>query len=171
MVDVEADGPIPGVYSMIGVGAVVVEEGLKRRFRADLAPISDLYEQEALDSIGMTRQRTLAFEDAEDETVRFAEWLEGLGGSPMFVSDNNGFDWMFSCWYLHKFAGRNPFGYSSTNLGSLYKGAVRDMRKSFRHLRRTPHTHDPLDDALGNAEAMLAMFSELRIRTGRGSWL
>ena len=32
MVDIEADGPIPGVYSMISFGAVVVELGLERTF-------------------------------------------------------------------------------------------------------------------------------------------
>jgi len=30
MVDIEADGPIPGDYSMISFGAVVVEPGLER---------------------------------------------------------------------------------------------------------------------------------------------
>jgi hypothetical protein len=29
------------------------------------------------------------------------------------------------------------------------------MRASFTHLRKTRHTHDPVDDARGNAEAML----------------
>ncbi len=32
VVDVEADGPIPGDYSMIWFGAVIVEPGLKRTF-------------------------------------------------------------------------------------------------------------------------------------------
>ena len=89
--------------------------------------------------------------------TRFATWVTGLGRRPMFVSDNNGFDWMFVCWYLHHFTAANPFGHSSTNLGSLYKGLARDVRASFKHLRRTAHTHDPLDDARGNAEAMLAL--------------
>ena len=60
-------------------------------------------------------------------------------------------------WYFHHFTGANPFGFSSTNLGSLYKGLVRDTTKNFKHLRKTRHTHHPLDDARGNAEALLAM--------------
>ena len=75
----------------------------------------------------------------------------------MFVSDNNGFDWQFINWYFHAFLGKNPFGHSSTNLGSLYKGLVKDMSKNFKHLRRTRHTHHPVDDARGNAEALLHM--------------
>jgi hypothetical protein len=44
-----------------------------------------------------------------------------------------------------------------TNLGSLYKGLVRDTKQSFKHLRRAKHTHHPVDDARGNAEALLHM--------------
>jgi hypothetical protein len=43
------------------------------------------------------------------------------------------------------------------NLGSLYKGLVQDTFKNFKHLRKTKHTHHPVDDARGNAEALLQM--------------
>jgi len=61
------------------------------------------------------------------------------------------------CWYFHHFLGENPFGHSSQNLGSLYKGLVKDSFDNFKHLRITPHTHHPVDDAKGNAEALLEM--------------
>ena len=83
---------------------------------------------------------------------------------PVFISDNNGFDWMFICWYFHHFLGHNPFGYSSQNLGSLYKGIVKDTRQNFKHLRRTTHTHNPVDDAIGNAEALLAIIEKYGLR-------
>ena len=157
MVDIEADGPIPGDYSMISFGAIVVEPALARTFSARLAPISEAWVPEALAVSGHSRADTLAFADAKAEMARFAAWLRGLGARPIFVSDNNGFDWMFVCWYFHHFTGGNPFGHSSQNLGSLYKGLRRDLRASFKHLRETAHTHDPLDDARGNAEAMLQL--------------
>jgi len=91
----------------------------------------------------------------------FANWL-GLNskGRPIFISDNNGFDWMFVCWYFHHFLHTNPFGHSSQNLGSLFKGLKKDMFQSFKHLCRTPHTHKALDDARGNAEALLTIRDE-----------
>ena len=93
---------------------------------------------------------------------RFGAWIgEVCDGRPMFISDNNGFDWQFINWYFHHFTRANPFGFSSTNLGSLYKGLVRDTTKNFKHLRKTLHTHHPVDDARGNAEAMLAMRDEM----------
>jgi len=156
-VDIEADGPIPGDYSMISFGAVVVEPGLDRTFSGRCKPISEQWVPEALAVSGHTREETLAFADPKAEMQRFATWLNGLGGRPVFIADNNGFDWMFVCWYFHHFTGKNPFGFSSQNLGSLYKGFVKDVSKSFKHLRKTAHTHDPVDDARGNAEALLAI--------------
>jgi len=159
-VDIEADGPIPGDYSMISFGAVVVEPALNRTFSGTCRPISEQWIPEALAVSGHTREATLTFADPTAELLRFAAWLDsvkGPSGRLIFIADNNGFDWMFVCWYFHHFLGKNPFGFSSQNLGSLYKGLVKDASKSFKHLRKTAHTHDPVDDARGNAEALLAM--------------
>ena len=82
----------------------------------------------------------------------------------MFISDNNGFDWQFINWYFHHFIGASPFGFSSTNLGSLYKGVVRDTTQNFKHLRKTKHTHNPVDDAKGNAEALLTLSDEFKLK-------
>jgi hypothetical protein len=95
----------------------------------------------------------------------FQEWLKlTCKDKPIFISDNNGYDWMFICWYFHHFVGKNPFGFSSQNLGSLYKGIVKDVTKNFKHLRKTRHTHNPVDDAKGNAETLLALKDELGLR-------
>ena len=163
MVDVEADGPIPGDYSMIALGAVIVEPGLARRFSGKLRPISDRWVPEALAVSGFSREETMRFDDAAKTMARFRDWLANKG-QVRFVSDNNGFDWQFVNWYFHHFVGRNPFGHSSINLGSLYKGMVKDMKPSFKHLRQTRHTHDPVDDAVGNAEAMLTMVNEMGLK-------
>ena len=158
MVDIEADGPIPGDYSMIALGAVKVEVGLSENFVGYLRPISEQWSAPALAVSGFSREETLSFETPEQVLLDFETWLHQHNkGQMVFVSDNNGFDWMFVCWYFHHFLGRNPFGHSSQNLGSLYKGFVRDSFQSFKHLRQTPHTHHPLDDARGNAEALLAL--------------
>lgn len=165
MVDIEADGPIPGDYSMICFGAVIVEPSLSRTFYGQLCPISDQWQPEALAVSGFSREQTLAFPEPEGVMRGFAVWLrEHSKGRPMFIADNNGFDWQFINWYFHHFTGANPFGFSSANLGSLYKGLVRDVTHNFKHLRKTPHTHHPVDDATGNAEALLAMKEQLRLK-------
>lgn len=165
MVDIEADGPIPGDYSMVALGAVIVEPGLERTHYARLRPISERWVPAALAVSGFTREETLTFDDPAESMSRFADWLAREGGSRLvFISDNNGFDWQFVNWYFHHFLGKNPFGHSSQNLGSLYKGLVKDTFQTFKHLRTTPHTHHPVDDARGNAEALLRMKDELGLR-------
>ena len=158
MVDIESDGPIPGDYSMICFGAVIVEPALDRTFYGRLKPISEKWLPDALEISGFTREEVAKFDDPTHVMTQFGEWLKAnLEDRPMFVSDNNGFDWQFINWYFHHFLGQNPFGHSSTNLGSLYKGMAKDTSVNFKHLRKTRHTHDPVDDAKGNAEALLHM--------------
>ncbi len=157
-VDIEADGPIPGDYSMTEFGAVLVEPGLLHSFHGKLKPISDNWIPEALAVSNRTRTEVMTFDDPQDVMLSFMKWLNEVSkGRPMFIADNNGFDWQFINWYFHHFTGHNPFGFSSTNLGSLYKGCVKNMRHNFKHLRICEHTHNPVDDAKGNAEAMLTM--------------
>jgi hypothetical protein len=157
-VDVEADGPIPGDYSMICFGAIVVEPSLGKTFYGKLRPVSEQWVPEALAVSGFSREDTLLFDDPREIMQAFARWIGSeTAGHPIFISDNNGFDWQFINWYFHHFVGRNPFGHSSTNLGSLYKGLVKDAFAGFKHLRKTKHTHHPVDDARGNAEALLTM--------------
>lgn len=166
MVDVEADGPIPGDYSMISFGAVIVEPQLDRTFYGKLKPISDQWIPKALAVSGFTREETLAFDEPAIVMEEFRSWLDtNCKGRMSFISDNNGFDWQFINWYFHHFSGSNPFGHSSSNLGSLYKGFVRNTFENFKHLRKTKHTHHPVDDARGNAEALLQIKEDgLKIR-------
>lgn len=158
MVDVESDGAIPGDYSMICFGAVIVEPSLSKTFYGKLKPISEHWIPEALAISGFTREETLQFDEPKTVMEKFNSWIaDNSKGRPFFISDNNGFDWQFINWYFHHFTGNNPFGHSSTNLGSLYKGLVKDTFTSFKHLRDSKHTHHPVDDAMGNAEALLKM--------------
>jgi hypothetical protein len=165
MVDVESDGPIPGDYSMISFGAVLVNESLDQTFYGQLSPISEKFIPEALAVSGHTREETLSFEEPKKVMEGFKAWIKlHSKDQPIFISDNNGFDWMFVCWYFHHFTGGNPFGHSSQNLGSLYKGIIKDTFKNFKHLRTTKHTHHPVDDARGNAEAFLTLKKEYDLK-------
>jgi hypothetical protein len=164
MVDVEADGPIPGRYSMVSFGAVIVEPGLSRTFYGQLAPISKYWIPKSLAVSGHTREETLKFPEPIDTMLKFRRWLsDNTNHRPIFVSDNPGFDWMFTAYYFWDCLNCNPFGHSSTHLGSLYKGAVGDVFKNFKHLRKTTHSHHPVDDAKGNAEAMLEIGRQFNI--------
>jgi hypothetical protein len=165
-VDVEADGPIPGDYSMVWFGAVVVKPGFEFSFEGKLAPISTKYIPDALAIASLTREETLEFPDPRQVMEEFKHWVLEVskGKRVFFIADNNGFDWSFINWYFHHFLGENPFGYSSQNLGSLYKGLVKNVFENFKHLRVTEHTHNPVDDARGNAEALLFMKNQMGLK-------
>lgn len=165
VVDIESDGQIPGDYSMICFGAVIVNEKLDKTFYGKLKPISEKFDPEALAISGFDRETTLEFDDPKTVMLNFEEWIkENSKGRPIFISDNNGFDWMFICWYFHHFLNRNPFGYSSRRIGDVYCGLVNDTFAQWKHLRKTTHTHSPVDDAMGNAEVLLYMKNEMGLK-------
>lgn len=165
MVDVETDGPIPSDFSMICFGAVIVDDPLDKTFYGQLRPISEKWIPKSLQISGFTREQTLQFDDPNEVMDKFHNWIKSNSKDKLiFISDNNGFDWQFINYYFHHFLGENPFGHSSTNLGSLYKGLVKDIFQNFKHLRKTTHTHNPVDDVIGNAEALLHMKREMGLK-------
>lgn len=157
MVDVESDGPIPGDYSMISFGAVSVND-INKVCYGELKPISQRWSENALKVSGFTREDTMKFPAPIETMMKFERWIETNIEKPaVFISDNNGYDWQFINWYFWHFLGHNPFGHTSRNLNDLYKGLVKNMYKNCRHLRKTKHTHNPVDDAIGNVEALYVM--------------
>ena len=115
---------------------------------------------------GFSREQHLGFDDPKSVMEAFALWLEQHAkGRAVFVSDNVAFDWQFINYYFHRFLGRNPFGFSGRRIGDLYAGLVKDASKAteWKKYRVTKHTHNPVDDARGNAEA-LKKFRELGLK-------
>lgn len=166
IVDVEADGPIPAEFSIVCFGAVVFDDRLDQTFYGRTRPISDRFVSEALAVSGFSREQHMAFDDPKAVVESFSAWLTTQSkGRPVFVSDNLAFDWQFINYYFHRFLGRNPFGFSGRRIGDIYAGLVRDASKAteWKKYRVTTHTHNPVDDAKGNAEA-LKKFKELGLK-------
>lgn len=161
-VDIEADGPCPGVASMLSLGAVNVSN-TRQTFYGEFRPITQQYNEESLKFSGFTREQSMEFPPAVDQMRLFDTWLTNVaeGDRLVFVSDNAGFDWQFVNYYFHSFLGRNPFGHSSLSLTSLYKGYRQDMRASFKYMRKTKHDHNALNDAMGNAEAFAKLLRKM----------
>lgn len=165
-VDIESDGPIPGEYSMVCFGAVIVEPTLSNTFYEQTKPITTQYNADALSISGFTREEHLRFDDPTEVMQNFKNWItENSKGRPILISDNNGFDAMFIAYYFHRFLGHNPFGWSSRRLSDLYCGMQNDAYATWKHLRKTKHTHNPVDDARGNAEVLLQM-KEMGLKIG-----
>ena len=158
VVDVESDGPIPPDYSMICFGAVIVDEFLNKTFYGQTKPITDNYQPETLKISGFSRDQHKVFDDPKLVMDKFYIWIkENSIGKPIFISDNPCYDWQWINYYFHHYIGENPFGYSGRRIADLYCGIKKDMRSSWKHLRKTTHDHNPVNDAKSNAEALLEM--------------
>lgn len=156
VVDVESDGPVPGPYSIVCFGAVIVDNQLDKTFYGQVAPISDKWQADALAISGISREQHLKFNDPPIVMHNFAEWIKNnILGQPIFITDNNGYDFAFINYYFHMFYGKNPFGWSSRRIGDLFCGFYNDPYYKWKQHRKTSHSHNPVDDAKGNAEALL----------------
>lgn len=163
MVDVEFDGPAVGLYSMVCFGAVIVDTELDKCFFGKTKPITDAYVGSALRISGFTREEHESFPEPKQTMDQFANWLkEESQDKPVFISDNPAADWQWINYYFHRYLGSNPFGFSARRVGDIYSGMEMNMRSASRwkRFRKTPHTHNPVDDAKGNAEALLHLFSK-----------
>jgi len=164
VIDVEADGPCPGLYSMVCFAAVSLV-GSQEPFYGRMAPISDQWVPDALAVSGFTRKEHLAFHDASETMKAFVTWCGTISDERLISwSDNPAFDWQFVNYYLWRFAGHNPLGFSMRRIGDLYAGYKGSVLNSqgWRNRRITAHDHNPLNDAKGNAEALLAVILEMR---------
>lgn len=107
-VDIEADGPVPGPYSMISFGAAVAGRQSGRSYTAadperdtfyrELRPISETFVPEALAVSGLDRDRLLR--EGADPTVAMAEfrtWVREVsaGAQPVMCGYPASYDWTF----------------------------------------------------------------------------
>lgn len=157
-VDVESDGPIPHKYSMVCFGAVIIEPSLKKTFYGKVKPISELWIPEALKISGISREEHLTFDDPAKVMADFKDYiLTNSVGRPIFIADNNGYDFAWINYYFHTYLGENPFGYSSRRISDIWSGYQNNMHAKWKYFRKTKHTHNPVDDAIGNAESIIEM--------------
>lgn len=177
-VDVEADGPIPGPYSMLSIGMVVAGrwdgtsferadlDDPEVQFYAELQPISSRFDTASLEVAGLDRDRLA--ETGEEPSLamdRAGAWVRSASrkARPVFAAFPLGFDWMFSHWYFVNFAtDGSPFGHSThLDIKTLYSARsgepiVRSIKRNMpaHILGHRPHTHNALDDAIEQADIL-----------------
>lgn len=167
--DVEADGPIPGPYSMISLGLAVVGRP-ELRFYTELRPISEDFVPAALAVSGLDRDRLLReAPTAEEAMAAAARWVNGLRriGRPVFLAAPAVWDGMFVHWYFLRFVGHSPFGAtgSGIDLRSYWMGLTgvewaQTRKGKIKHelgLHDIPHTHHAGDDAAELAQVFDAV--------------
>lgn len=161
VIDVESNGPCPGLFSMISFGAVLLTEELDQTFYGQTLPLNENYKEGIYSPLGVTWDEHCKYQDPNVVMFEFTSWLNQVCKSrPIMISDNPAWDFQWINYYFWLYNCENPFGHSARRIGDLYCGLVKDIRKNRnwkQKLRKTKHTHHPVDDAMGNAEALLAM--------------
>lgn len=172
--DVELDGQAPGLSSMLSFGAVAAAEGaVIATFTANLQPLPEGQPDPATMTWWSHHREEweLAQQDARpaaDVTPEFVEWLEKLPGDYLIaVGAPAVVDFGFVNYYCHRFAGRNPLGYTCLDLLSLALGRLRafsysELENNVEHalgFDADPalHAHVALDDALQQARLLAVL--------------
>lgn len=170
--DIETDGPIPGEYSMLSFGSAAYIETLVNpisTFTKNLKVLPGASQHpDTMKWWGENQKAWNAHRiDIQDPSIAMADyvaWLAKLPGKPIFVGYPAGFDFTFIYWYLVKFTGSSPFGFSAIDIKSY---AMAKLKCPFKKATKqnmprewfgpTRHTHVALDDAIGQGELFMNM--------------
>ena len=178
-VDIEADGPIPGDYSMLSLGSAAYDESenLVSTFTVNIAPLEGAKQHadtmdfwkanpEAWEAVHMNQQPPAA------AMGEYAAWLDsltvGTESSLVFVDYPAVFDFAFVHWYLIHFLGHDPFGFCALDI-KTYAMAALDSKFVETVKSNMPaqwlsreHKHLALEDALEQGELFFAIRRALR---------
>ena len=161
--DIESDGPVPPINSMLSFGsaALTIDKELIGTFSANLETLPGAVENENTMRFWARNPEAWAAcrHDPQDpETVMgaYSDWLGSFGMKTIFVGYPLPFDFHFIRYYLHRFTGNCPFGFSGIDIKTYrYASAgnpsfARTTKKGMRQFRDPdlPHTHVALDDAI-----------------------
>lgn len=159
-VDIEASGPVAPDYSMLSLGACLVDKP-EVTFYVEFRPIGDGAVPAALDVAGHSlKEFEKAGRNPADAMRLFRDWIRSVVDEavPVFVGFNATFDWAFVNWYFHHFLGENPFGIGGLDIKSYYMGKVGVPWSDTRSSRipdslkdGSPQTHNALEDAIRQA--------------------
>lgn len=174
-VDIEADGRVPGLSSMLSFAgaAFTIEKKLLGTFSANLEllpegvphPETTQFWNESPENQQAYAMTRVDMRDPKEAMEEFVGWCSSLPGTPVFVGYPAVFDFKWIDYYCHRYVGVNPFGFSrSVDVksfawavlgGELRRTTKRNMPKSW--FDPLPHTHIALDDAVEQGAMFINM--------------
>jgi hypothetical protein len=184
-IDIEADGPIPGDYSMLSLGAAAFQPTSRTpiaTFKVNLEPLAGASQDP--DTMAWWKKQPEAWAAAildpakpEQAMEAFRDWLLNLPGKPVFVGYPATYDQSFVHWYMIHFCGEDPLGFQGLDLKTLamvllgtgFKQATKKKMPKRWFEGCPPHTHDALDDAIGQGVLFVNLMAEVKDRLGEVS--
>jgi ribonuclease T len=133
-VDIECNGPVPGLYDMVSLGAVAVNRGadglleIGASFYIEIQPQAPRFDARAAQIHGLDQDKLKAEGVPRREAaLQLADWVKAQtrpGTDPTFVGHNAPFDWSFVSWTYAAEELDNPFGYKALCTKSLAAGVL-----------------------------------------------
>lgn len=133
-VDLEANGPVPGLYDMVSLGAVVVApdpEGnlaIGDSIYLEMKPQAPRFDAKAAAIHGLDQDRLrregLPRRQATQDLAAFVLAQTRPGTEPVFVGHNAPFDWSHVAWVYAAEDLPNPFGYKALCTKALSAGVL-----------------------------------------------
>lgn len=177
--DIESDGPCPGKNSMLQLGSAVFD-GTSEKHMATFEVNLELLPGASADILtaefwknqpeAYARTRT-NLKTPIDGMTEYMLWLKSLQAKVVFVGFPAAFDSLFTFWYLHTFAGENPFGWQALDLKTLgmtliNKPYTMSIKRNYPAgwFGDAPHTHNGLDDAIEQGVMFTRMMAQTSIK-------
>ena len=185
--DIEADGPVPGPYSMISLGAVAVtKDGTQNgEFEINLHPLDNAkthpmtmkwFSTHAPDALEYARQNQVSPRDAMN---KFGDWLLALPTPRVMAAHPAPLDFMWINWYIQVFLANRleeppftfPFfdkkgqaafdikSYAAAVLGKDYIKIDRGNYSKELHDNKK-HSHKAIEDAREYAQLLIKLLNK-----------
>ena len=174
--DVEADGPVPGLNSMLSFGsaAFLADKTLVSTFSANLETLPEATSDPQTMEWWKTKPAAWKvcrenLQSPEKAMKDYVAWVKLLPGIPVFVGYPATFDFMFVYWYLIRFTGESPFSFSAIDIKTLAMAILKtNFRKTVKEnmpqhwFDANPHPHIALEDAIEQGKLFCNILRELK---------
>lgn len=178
--DIESTGPVPGLFSMLSLGAAAFSDGqlidtysvnLKELPGAGRDPGTMKWWEGQAEAWKLCRAEPVW--DARAAMPEFVRWLEWQPGKLVPVAWPAAFDFGMVHYYNVAFAGRDPMGFACLDLRSLVMGYTKtstyygrkesEMKALGLNVDNSDlKDHVALDDAIGQGRLLMAILAQIK---------
>ena len=176
--DIEADGRVPGISSMLsfGLAAFDIEKNFLGTFERNLEllpnakphPDTEEFWRNNKEAYDLSRVNTVNPYNAMMDCNKWITSIRNTFGKTVTVAGYPAtFDYMWFNWYMTAYLGHNAMGFGAFDAKS-YGAAM--LKKTFRSTAKrtmprnwfdnSPHTHVALDDAISQGAMIVNMVRE-----------
>lgn len=172
--DIESTGPVPGLYSMIALGAAAFSQSGQELgcWTANLQELEGAGRHPDTMAWWQTRPReweqaTRDQEDPATAMAAFSKWVQKLPGKKIAAAWPAAFDFAFVNYYCHRFTGGNPLGFACLDIRSLAMGVTRsqgyydlkqtEIQQMWQVAKQGLNAHVALDDAIEQGRLLVQL--------------